>query len=184
MPALSPRTGPPGPRTDDNDLWLPPRGLRRYAGFQMFGGLLLCAIFVGWIVQGRSHLAVRAVWGTLAAATVWTVARTVARDRRRQRGRQLAARAEGLAITSPERVLFLPWSDIARGRWQSGPTAAAGLWLYDERGDVLARLDPAFLADEAEARAFLRWARARAPLDFPVRWSQVAGTDGDGTTTA
>jgi hypothetical protein len=61
-------------------------------------------------------------------------------------------------------------ADVTDARWQEGE-GVSGLSFYDGNGRPMVRLDENMLWDESEARAFLRWLRARTAVGFEVRWN-------------
>ena len=77
--------------------------------------------------------------------------------------------ASGIAPTPPS-VQWLALTDVARARWRQDEERTTGLWFYDPSGRILNHLDSIFLADQAEARSFLGWARRRVDVPFPVEW--------------
>lgn len=153
-------------RDADSGLWLPPRGLLRYQQFKGLGGCLFAATFLLWAVLPWSHRAVSAAAAVLAMITFWVTITSLVRDRRRAHGRQLEVNADGMHLTTPAAATRVHWSDVQSARWRDGH----GLCLYGTSGQPLAHIDLGFLADAAEARAFLGWARRHATLSFPVVW--------------
>lgn len=160
---------------DESCLWLPPHRIARYQWSKVIGGLVVCLIFSGWLVLQWSNPVMRWLAGGLIAVTVWVVGASIAADLRRGRGRQVAIVGGQVIVTTPGGTTSTCLAHVADAQWrdQNQP----GLWLFDAQGQVLARLDTDLLADQAEARSFLRWARQRADLPFQVRWPDTsAGT--------
>ena len=163
-------TEPSVKKSNESDLWLPPIRLRRYQRHKMLGGLLIAAIFTGWMINHWSNPWMRRLCLLLFATTAWVVIKSHWADRRRAQDRQLAVDAEGLSIWTSKGKTHIRFQDIAAAQWREEPTEDVGLWLYDHDNQVLAHLDAVFFADQAETRSFLQWARERAPIDFPVHW--------------
>lgn len=155
---------------DDRNLWLPPGRLRRYQRNKVIVGLLMAAIFAGWLVAQWSNLLLRGVSLGLMLTTFWIVIRSLVVDTRRSRDRQVLVQGQCLVIEGSGRTQRAILTDVTVAHWYNQPQARAGLWFYDDCGQVLAHLDSAILADESEARAFLGWARQRADCPFEVRW--------------
>ena len=149
---------------------MPPRRLWRYQVAKATGGLIAAGIFAGWLLVHWSNVAMRLLAATLLGVTAWATAWSILDDAARARGRQVAIRPGELILTTPgsRRLVSLP--DVAWAQWRHDSASDAGLWLYDSKGEVLAHLDENILADEAEAREFLGWARKRAELPFNVQW--------------
>lgn len=169
MQALSPHLRVPSPHAEA-DLWLPPRRMRRYQLAKLGGAAVVSLIFTGWLVLQWSSPVMRVVAGSLLLLTLWITFRSIVVDAARARGRQLRLDNQRLTITRPDGSTVVPVADIASATWDEETTATMGLWLYNAQGQPLAHLDSDFLADQAEARAFLSWARRHANLNFPVRW--------------
>ena len=162
--------------TGQSVLWLPPEQMKRYHRVRIGGGALLALIFLGWMVLQWSNPVMRWLAGGLAAVTVWITAAAVWRDVRRGRGRQITLIVQPAAfiIDTPGRHQRIDVNRIARAEWREETDDAVGLWLFDAEGTVLAHLDAAFLADQAEARTFLAWARRYVDLPFAVHWPETA----------
>jgi len=169
MHAAQPVHHNPGDATEQH-LWLPPGRLWRYQVVKLGAAGIALAIFGLWLTLRWHEPMMR--WGTLAliTVTVWVVARSIVTDVTRARGRQLQIRDDTLYGTTPDGDFTLALRDVAEARWRDDADATLGLWLLDAHGHTLVHLDGHFLADESEARDFLRWARQRSTLQFPVKW--------------
>lgn len=160
-------------------LWLAPRRLRRYAIMKALGAAGFAAIFAGWMLIQWSNLAMRLAAAGLLTTTLVVTVRTIAADRRRAHGRQVAVMGdEGgprrLKITTPDAAADLPLEALAAGRWRED----AGLDLLDAAGRTLATLDRGLVEDEHEARAFLGWLRAHSGLALRVKWTDERPGEG------
>lgn len=156
----------------ERNLWLPPRRMARYQWAKVVGGLLFAVIFAGWMLIQWSSVAMRVATAGLLTLTAWVTAASIVNDLRRTRGRQVAIASGRLVITTPTGQCDIALTDVAEARWRDDPPTESGLSFHDAAGRCLARLDPAFLESQAEARAFLRWARERADLPFRVVWPE------------
>ena len=145
--------------------------MRRYQWYKVIGGGLMGAIFAGWLAVLGSSVALRTVGIGLIAVTAWVVVQSIRDDLARGRNRQLAITDGQIRIHTPSGNTHVPLTDIAQACWQDN--GDPGLWLYNHRGESIAHIDTTFLANQAEARMFLGWARRRAELPFPVRWPQA-----------
>ena len=157
---------------DEKNLWLPPRRMLRYQWSKAVGGLLMGAIFAGWLVIQWSNPAMRWLAIALLVITAWVVIASCIADRVRAYGRQLAIDGADLLFATPDEEKRIAMDSIAYAQWREDELATAGLWLFDRQGGVLAHLDLRFLGDQDEARTFLHWARQRADLPFEVRWPE------------
>ena len=158
---------------DDADhLWLPPHQMRRYQIGKTAASTVFVAIFVGWLLIQWSNPLMRWIATSLVLVTVWVTLTSVIKDHRRSRGHQLRLDGSRLWIKRPEGVQWLALTDVARARWRQDEERTTGLWFYDPSGRILNHLDSIFLADQAEARSFLGWARRRVDVPFPVEWPQ------------
>lgn len=153
---------------NEQNLWLPPRRLRRYQWAKMAGGLLLTATFSSWMILQGVNTAMGWAAGFLIGVTVWVVIKSTLDDHRRGRGRQIEIVDGRLLVTTPDRVTRANLADVTDAQWRSDNQP--GLWLYNQSGQTLAHLDRDFLMDQAEARSFLGWARKRVNMPFGVRW--------------
>jgi len=151
-------------------LWLPPGRMRQYAIARATGGLLFAAIFAGWMVLQWSSITMRIIAASLIALTAWVTASSIASDARRMRGRQVECLNDELIITLPEGESRLRLDVIAAATWNE-TADEFGLSFYDSNENRLARLDENIIADEAEARAFLRWLRTHVETKFEVKWN-------------
>ena len=158
------------PHVDERNLWLPPVHLRRYQAVKIGIALLMAAIFVLWLAVGWRSLWVRCLVFGLLIVTAWVTIRSIRSDAERVRSRQLEIRDDMLCGTRPAGAFQFRFADIALAQWRERTAEELGLWLLDRGGRVLLHLDSGFFADQAEARAFLRWARARTHLPFEVQW--------------
>ncbi len=156
------------PFGEEKDLWLPPRQMRRYQRNKIIVGLLVSAIFVGWLTLQWSSPIMRLVSAGLVAVTLWTMIQSTANDRRRTNGRQVKVSDGQWVVTTPDQVVQLRLADVAMARWRDDDDP--GLWLYDAAGQLLVHLDTDFLADQAEARNFLGWVRRQSEIPFDVEW--------------
>jgi len=168
------------PAPAERDLWLPPRRMRRYQIAKILTGLLIVAIFCGWLyLQWWQDPTARIAIGGLVVLTAFITARSIIGDVRRARGRQLSlttsSGAAELIVLTPQGQSRFALADIDHGRWRCETVSEFGLWLYDRQGGVLAHLDEGFVADETEARMLLGWMRQRAELTFTVRWPSAGG---------
>lgn len=160
---------PPSPASERN-LWLPPRRLRRYQAAKVATALLMAGIFAGWTVLQWNLPVMRGLALALLAVTGWVTFRSVVSDALRARGRQLAIESGSIVLVGPEGSTTVRVADIAAAQWRDEPSEQAGLTLLGRNGQTLARIDTVFLADQAEARSFLGWARNLTPMTFPVHW--------------
>jgi small-conductance mechanosensitive channel len=158
------------PSVDERNLWLPPRGMRRYQLAKALGGALVLLIFVGWLFIQWSNLAMRLLATALILITLYVVIVSIAGDRRRALGRQISIDGQVLNITTPEGTASVLLPDVAIAEWRDEPAAEAGLQLLSQAGQRLVRIDAAFLTDEAEARAFLGWLRDRSGITLKTKW--------------
>ncbi len=174
------KNAPPTSSNPEHNLWLPPTRLRRYQLNKAIGGALVTAIFVGWLILQWSNPVMRVLACVLIATTAWVVIASIIDDRARARGRQIAINATTLRVTTPDAPdnpdapnvsLDIRLADITQAHWREDDQP--GLWLFGRDDRVLAHLDTNFLADQAETRAFLGWARQHADLPFEVRWPQT-----------
>ncbi|MBI1336631.1 MAG: hypothetical protein GC164_06685 [Phycisphaera sp.] len=155
---------------EEPDLWLPPRRMRRYQLAKVGGALVVTLIFVGWLVLQWSNPAMRYLTLALLAITLWVTLASILGDLARSRGRQLRIAGGKMTVKLGEQLTTISLEKIFRGQWREDAYDTAGLWLIDQNGATLAHLDTGYLADQDEARAFLRWARQRAKFDFPIQW--------------
>lgn len=152
----------------EDDLWLPPRRLRRYQWNKVVGGCLMSMIFVGWLLLQWSNPTMRLVAGGLICVTGWVLIQSITNDCRRDRGRQVKIADGELMVTAPHGMTQIRLDQVAQARWDED--SHPGLWLYDTNGRTLIHIDAHFLPDQAEARSFLGWARKHADLPFDVHW--------------
>ncbi len=150
-------------------LWLPPGRMKQYAIARIIGGVLFAAIFAGWMVIQWSSVTMRVTCAGLIALTAWVTAASVINDARRMRGRQVEFLNDELIVTLPEGESRLRLDAIATAEWNE-TADEFGLSFYDRSESRLARLDENIIADEGEARAFLRWLRTHVETKFDVRW--------------
>jgi hypothetical protein len=160
--------------SDERNLWLPPRGMRRYQVAKAVGGTLILLIFAGWLFIQWSNLAMRLLAITLMLITLYVVLVSILTDRHRSRGRQIAIEGDVLTITSPQSSATVRLGEIASAEWREEPDEDAGLHLLNGAGQPLVRIDTDFLADEAEARTFLGWVRDRSGATLKAQWTQSA----------
>lgn len=157
-------------QVDESNCWLPRRRMLKYQYAKVVGGLLIGAIFAGWLVLQWSNLGMRLFAFALLGVTAWIVIGSIAADVERARGRQLSLDSNTLTVTRPDASDTVDLTRVARGAWNEATYEDAGLWLYDDAGNALTHIDLNFLGDQDEARAFLRWARQRTELSFPIEW--------------
>jgi len=155
---------PPSPLA----VWLSPERLRQYQWNKAIGGLLISMIFAGWLVLQWSNPVMRLLAATLIAMTLWIVTHSILEDLKRHRGRRIAIADGVLSITTPEGHTEVRLAEVSHAQWQDDPQPSLG--FYNHRQQKMAGLDEAFLSDQAEARAFLEWARNQADLSFQVCW--------------
>lgn len=168
----------PNDHTNESNLWLPPRRLRQYIRARLLGAGLFLVIFVIWLLLQWPIAAMRYLALALMVVTVLVTWASIAGDLRRARGRQVSFADGRLTITRPDATIDLPLADIAHAAWRE--TAGGGeLAFCGSDGRVLASLDDNFLADQAEARAFLHWLRQRMEVKFEVRWEQQLSWSGE-----
>lgn len=153
----------------ESSLWLPPKRMRQYAIARMVGGLLFAAIFAGWMAIQWSNVVMRFTGGALIVLTAWVTATSIVTDARRMRGRQVECDGESLTVTTPDSASPVPLNAIGGCKWSEAPDAY-GLSFYDHNNKLMAHLDENIIADEAEARAFLRWLRTRTAATIEVIW--------------
>ncbi|MEX0774802.1 MAG: hypothetical protein WD042_03705 [Phycisphaeraceae bacterium] len=168
-------THPTSPAAADDPgedrLWLPPRRLRRYTWAKIVTSTIIAATFVGWMWLQWSSPMMRLAAPLLLVITCWVLVRSIAEDYKRARGRQIAVEGDTLEVTDAEQTCGIAMSRIAKGQWLDDPADRRGLHLLDAEGKPLVHLNEAFLADEAEARAFLGWLRQQSQARFDVQWS-------------
>lgn len=155
---------------DEEYLWLPPQRLIKYQLAKVSSGILVLAIFAGWMIIQWTHVGMRLLTVALSIVTIWVTVASLVLDARRARGRQLRIEPGRLIITTPTTTIHVDVDQIAHGQWRDEPNEHSGLWLYDHHGLSLAHLDKNFLASQAEAGAFLGWARRLTKLPFDVQW--------------
>lgn len=159
------------PFASERNLWMPPGRLLRYQLVKIGAAAIALAIFGVWMTLRWHVPMMRWLSLALAAMTVWFIGRSIVTDIVRARGRQLELVDGALRGIRPGEPMFeVRVADIAEARWRDDTLETLGLWLFDRDGRTLVQLDGGFIADEMEARDFLRWARQRVKLDFPVRW--------------
>ena len=151
------------------DLWLPPRRLSHYQIAKGIAALLAIAIFSGWLWIQWSNLFIRIVAITLSFVTACVTLSSMLSDRRRARGRQIAAKSSEIIVTSPADVVRIDCADIDRGVWHDDGDAC-GLKLIHRDGRTLVLLDGMFFRDQAEARAFVGWCRKRTGCALHIVW--------------
>jgi|GEM_PF-3131333 len=159
-------------KQQETDLWLPPRRMRRYQIVKAAGAALFMVIFGGWLILQWSNPTMRWITIGLIVMTGWITFSSVWADLTRSAGRQLVVRDGQIQIITPQETKRITIAQIAKAVWQEETEDELGLYLYDDKDTLLAHLDIAFLADQAEARTFLGWARKRQPMNFPVQWPQ------------
>lgn len=150
-------------------LWLPPARMRQYAIARIVGGLLFAAIFAGWMVIQWSNVTMRFASAALIVLTAWVTVSSILSDARRMRGRQVEWDGDAMLVTTPDSFKRVRLAEITHATWRE-TTADYGLTFYDQYNTPLARLDENIIADEAEARTFLRWLRNQTETKFEVRW--------------
>ena len=163
-------TQPVSTSHDNRHLWLPPRRMWQYTLVRIGGGLLFGITFVGWMILQGSNPVMRFIAGGLILFTAWITFASIRTDIKRSRGRQITLEPGAIVIDTPDHHHRIQLADIAYAQWREQTEAEVGLWLYDKAGNVLAPIDAAFLANQAEARTFLGWARQQTELPFAVRW--------------
>ena len=159
---------------DESCQWLPPQRLRRYQWHKAVTASLMVIIFAGWLTIQWSNPVARYVSIVLLVVTLWVMWRSMVMDDRQSRGRQVTIVDGMIEIATPDGRTQIRLGDISEARWFDPweyPRERAGLWLYDDSRQPLAYLDTGFLADQAQARAFLGWARWRADVNFDVSWA-------------
>ena len=132
------------------------------------GGLFVVT-FLGAMIRYSPGSLWRWLAGAGLAVTVWVTVASCLIDRRRTQGRQIRLDCRKLWVTTPDSQSPVLLADVARADWRGG-AGPPGLCLYNADGKLLVDLDGAFLANEAEARAFLAWMRARVAIGFKVNW--------------
>ena len=151
-------------------LWLPPGRMRQYAIARATGGVLFAAIFAGWMVLQWSNITMRIIAASLIALTAWVTVNSIATDARRMRGRQVECLGDALLITTPNGEVNVRLDAITHATW-SEEADGCGLAFYDRNESQMARIDENIIADEPEARAFLRWLRTHVETKFEVKWN-------------
>jgi hypothetical protein len=159
----------------DVHLWMPPGRMQQYHLARAIGGTLAAVIFVGWLLIQWSNPVMRLFACALVVMTAWITVQAIAADIRRSRGRQISLSGGVMTVTTQADQNCVALADVVLAQWHDEPAEKIGLWLIDDQDNVLAHLDERFLADQAEGRAFLQWARAHDRLDFPVRWPTATG---------
>lgn len=158
------------PMIDERNLWMPPHRMARYQWVKIGGGLLMIAIFLGWLVIQWSNPPMRWFAMALLGITAWVVIISCVNDRTRSHGRQLAIKGHSLVVTLLNEPFSIPVDTIAYAQWREDDFETAGLWLFDAQDRQLAHLDLNFIGDQNEARSFLQWARDRVNFSFEVHW--------------
>lgn len=140
-------------------------------------GILMALTFTGWMILQWSSPLARTAIASLILVTTWVVVSSVLSDARRMRGRELSLKPTvndphhlTLHITQPGDSQTLDLSQVSTAQWRDDTADDTGLWFYDDHNNPLAHLNNDFLADQAEARLFLRWLRTSSTTNFPVRW--------------
>jgi len=154
----------------ESTLWLPPGRMRQYVGARILAAVLFEAIFLYWTAMYWQNPLNRSMGVGMITVTAWITGASIRADARRSRGRQVECLPRQLRIETPDGETLVRTIDIVTGRW-STDSAQFGLTLLDRNSVPLARLDEAFLADESEAREFLRWLRARTDAEIDVTWN-------------
>jgi len=157
---------------DETHLWLPPGRLRLYAWARVIGALLFVIIFSGWILIRWSNPAMGYFAGILVLITLMVTTRSLLIDRRRAKGRQIILGAGLMIIRTHDCWVEVKLDDISHARWMESHPSVSGLWLFNRIGESIAHVDREFLADQSEARAFLRWFRCRTSRSFKVQWPE------------
>lgn len=156
----------------ETHLWLPPGPLRLYVWARVIGALLFATIFSGWILMRWSNPAMGYFAGTLVLITLIVTTRSLLIDHRRAKGRQIILGAGLMTIRTYDCWVEVKLDDIGHAQWREDHQSISGLWLFNRTGEIIAHIDREFLADQSEARAFLRWARRRTSRSFKVQWSE------------
>lgn len=152
-------------------VWQPVERIRRYQWMKIVVGCFLVGIFGLWLVVQWSNPLMRGVSLILMATTAWVVFASIRDDLARNWGRQVSVGDGRLWIQADGRQVEVVFERVVLGRWREDDQP--GLWFYDE-GDVpIGHMDNEFLADQDEARAFLRWLRRGAGVRFEVRWPET-----------
>ena len=157
----------------ERDLWMPLAKLYRYQGFKLIGSLMMSGIFLGWLVLQGSNPVMWWLCVGLIAVTLWVVLTSMVHDARRARDRQVWVIDAVMGVTTPRGAVQICLDEVAWAQWRD--EVDPGLWLYNREGQPLMHLDLDCLADQAEARMFLNWARQRTDLSFKVYWPTTPG---------
>ncbi len=172
----------------EQDLWLPPRRMRRYHLNKILAAVLFCVLFAGWMYFQWADPILRLLPMGLALITVLVTGVTVIGEINRSRGRQITLEighsekgTPVLEVLTPEDKRRFELASVKRMVWQDGPDVieegdepdTRGLWLFDSTQQVLAHIDENLLADEEEARDFIGWLRRRTKLPCKVEWPTV-----------
>lgn len=157
----------------EQSLWMPPNRLYRYQGYKLVGGLMMSGIFFGWLILQGSNPVMWWLCVTLIATTLWVVLASIITDTHRARDRQIRIVDSVMRVTTTQGAVQVHLDDVAWALWRDGVNP--GLWLHNHEGRPMIHLDLDCLANQAEARVFLNWARQRADLHFEVYWPTTPG---------
>ena len=150
--------------------------LRRYSprdrSLRLLGGSILGGALALWVIVCWPSLTMRVVALGLLAVIGWAVAPAVF-DQPRPTERQITVDEHGLSVRAARAEVSVAWRDVKRAQWRQDRRDAFGLWLYDGDGRILAHLDASLLADQDEARAFVKWARQVTGRKLDIEWAQV-----------
>ena len=153
------------------ESWRPRRHWGRHQWLKAAVGGGSAAVFAAWMVWRWDNAMVRAITGVMTLIVSWMTWTSLWSDLRAGAKRSVTiqgdlmwVRVEGAAGTQPVHL-----SDVLFVQWRDELEAATGLWFYDRDKKVLTHLNTGWLADPAEARRFLEWARRQSNLPLEGR---------------
>lgn len=162
------------PTGDGRHVWPAARSEQRDRWARLVGGAIGATFLVVWMVVYWPNVTMRFVSLGLLIAIVWMMAPALFDNPDASPQGRIAIDDEYLQMESHQGdAIVVAWKDVASGQWRQDQPEKLGLWLFDGDGRVLAHLDATLLANQGEARAFVKWAGQLADLPFEIRWTQV-----------
>ncbi len=153
----------------ESSLWFPPKAMLRYGIAKLIAGAMFTLLFAWLAFQWGITGTIGFTAIVFACFTPVITVTSIIADGNRMLRRQVEWTGEELVVTTPEGKTHLRVNEIGRAAWHAAADGF-GLTFYDREGFVIVRLDPVFLADEADARVFLRWLRTKTQTPFEVIW--------------
>lgn len=160
------------PSAGAGHVWPLRRYSRRDRMVRVIGGSIVGGALLIWLNAYWHSSTMRFVSLGLLAAIVWLIAPVVF-DQNRSTDRQITIDDYGLRLHTTHAEVTVAWHDIKHAQWRQDRPDKFGLWLFDGDESVLAHLDAKLLADQGEARAFIKWAKQLAEIRFDIQWTQV-----------